>query len=133
MLPAIVVTAPWPLYTISRGLPLSPHGSGSLSLHLEALPHIAEQLFALGTFGLHWWAIAIILSMVLWQERTRLLPYLAQNPILLWGLIALVLLLFVYLGTEEVRGLIKRDNFSRAMLLPTLLLTMALTRVCYER
>lgn len=130
--PAIILTAPWPILTLVRGLNLSAHG-GSFALHPEAIPFLVQQLFALGTFGIHWWAIFIIGVLLFSVEWRNPLRFLLDHPSILWGILSFILLLVVYLFTNEVRGLIHRDNFSRAMFLPTLLFTQAFTIECYRR
>lgn len=132
VIPACILSAIWPIYLLSANMPLSPHG-GSFGFHFDAVPHVLEQLFALGTFGLHWWAITCLLIVLLWQERKGLILFLIEHPILLWGITSLILLLITFLCTKEVDGLIHRHNFSRAMLLPTMLLTMGLTLECAKR
>ena len=131
-LPAILITAPWPTYVLLNGMRLSPHGK-SFGFHPEAIPHIFEQLFTLGTFGMQWWAIAIIFISVMWMERRNIVRFLIEHPSLMFALITFGMLLAVYLFTDEVRGLVRRDNFSRAMMLPALLFTAALTVEAYKR
>lgn len=116
---------PWPLYVFAHGLPYSPHGM-SIGWHPASLWQEAEQLFAFGTFGLHWWAIAALLFLFVINTRRLLLPALSNTPSLLWGMASALLVLVTYVFTEEIAGLIQGDNFSRAMLTPTLLLTASL-------
>lgn len=129
-LPAIAI--PWHLYVLVNGMRISPHGR-SFSFHPEAIPHILEQLFALGTFGMHWWAIVIVFVSVIWMERKNIIRFLLDHPSLMFALITFLMLLAVYLFTDEVRGLVRRDNFSRAMMLPALLFTSALALECCKR
>ena len=132
ILPALLLTIPWPLLTLLRGLNLSAHG-GSLAFHPEAIPLIFEQLFTLGSFGIIWWVITLLLPLLLWFERRRLVQFFLEHPVLFWGCISFILLLGVYIFTNDVRGLIHRDNFSRAMLLPALLFTYAIGMEGYKR
>jgi len=132
VLPAILITTPWPLYVILNGMRLSPHGK-SFGFHPEAIEHILEQLFALGTFGMQWWAIVIVFVLVMWMERKNIIRFLLDHPSLLFALITFGMLIAVYLFTDEVKGLVRRDNFSRAMMLPTLLFTVTLAVEGYLR
>ena len=79
------------------------------------------------------WAIAIMLSLTLWSERKHLVLFLLSRPSLLWAVLSFALLIGVYLFTEEVRGLIQRDNFSRAAMLSALLFTVSLSTESWKR
>ena len=119
----ILLTSPWPLYTALHGMSLSPHG-GSVALNIDALPTMLNQLFLFGSFGIHWYAItALTISLMVLRNPIHVLR---ENPVLLWGLLVTIAMMIIYLITNETRGLIQGDNFSRAMLLPTMLMTLGI-------
>jgi len=127
VLPLIIIASPWYLFTILIGLDLSPHGI-EVAFHPEALKAMFQQLFLLGTFGIHWWAIVIMFVILINKDRLKFI----KQPSFLWGILALIFILGTYTFTADVRGLINGDNFSRVMLLPTTLLTIALVRKWYD-
>jgi hypothetical protein len=122
---ALALALPWSVFVLLQGLPLSPHG-GSFGIHLSALPVLIDSLFGRGTFGLHWWAIIIVSALFLHAHKSKLLKIPSRHPEFLWAVLSVVLLLGVYLFTNDVKGLIQGDNFSRALIMPTLLLTQTL-------
>lgn len=123
--PLVALVLPWLLFLWFHGLKTSPHGFRP-ALHFEALPAFLDQLFLQGMFGLHWWAIASLVAIVAVANRRSLASLPSTQPSLPWGVLAFAFFAFAYLCTEEVRGLVNADNFSRAMMMPTLLLTYAL-------
>lgn len=131
-LATILLTLPWPLYLLAINMPLSPHSRG-FEYHLDALPHVFEQLFTLGTFGFHLWGIAALLILFFLLEWRRIHLFVLDRPSLSFGLLSTFLVLGVFLFTAEVDGLLHRHNFSRAMLTPVLLLTLALSTEAYRR
>lgn len=126
LLPLIALTTPWPLFTLSHGLGLSPHGS-RFGWHGELLPFLLQELFDGGSFGVHWYAILFALLVVCLTRRGRpSSPFLDRCGTLTWGVVALGAVILLYL-TNETEGLLTGRGFSRVMLLPTLLLTQALS------
>lgn len=130
--PTILLTLPWPLYLLAINMPLSPHGRG-FEEHLDAFPLVLEQLFTLGTFGFHVWAIVFLLIFFFLLEWRSIHRFVLDRPSLTFGLLSAFLALGVFLFTAEVDGLIHRHNFSRAMLTPVLLLTLSLSMEAYRR
>jgi hypothetical protein len=123
---------PWLLFISIHGLSLSPHGF-SIEPHPEAIPHFFEQLFLIGTFGLHFWAIALSLTLLVWAERREIVKTLTKHPSLLWALLTFALLIYTFLFTKEYEGLIHRHNFSRAAMVTVFLFTQALCSAWGER
>lgn len=126
IIPALLLTVPWPLLLIAKNLPLSPHGGGDLSLafHSDAVTEAFRQLFAMGSFGIHWYvAIAILISVlpVVKKKRSENFPALL---ILLWGALTFIGGLVIFLCTPNVQFLMNAQTFSRTMLLPLVLLIL---------
>ena len=117
--------APWSVYVIASGLPLSPHGR-SFAINLSAVDTYVDSLFVRGTFGMYWWVMLVMLIAFGFSERRTIKKLPSQYPMLACGLISFIMITGVYLLTQDVKGLIQGDNFSRVMLLPTMLLTQAL-------
>lgn len=132
ILPACLLSLLWPAFVLLRGMNASPHAI-EFEFHLDAFPLVLEQLFTLGTFGMHAFVILILLFLLCALERKRIVPFIISQPTLLLSLLSFILILCVYLFTKEVNGLIHRSNFSRAMLLPLLLFTQALSMEWYRR
>jgi hypothetical protein len=126
LLTLTLIVIPWPLFVLLHGLPFSPHAS-SVELHLDALPLMLQHLFAMGMFGVHWWVIVLLLTLLCIRTPKMLQKLPTLSPILAWGILSTLFFILTYLFTSEVRGLIQGDNFARAMLPPTMLLTLGLT------
>lgn len=122
----LVLALPWPLYVLLSGMPPSPHAI-ELMWNINAFPMILKSLFMMGSFGLHWWAIGITSIVLLIVERKRIFEIAAEHPSLIWADLILILLIAIYLFTNESEGLTVGHNFSRAMILPTLLYTQTLS------
>jgi hypothetical protein len=129
MTPLVLLTLPWISFLWLSGLKTSPHGFRP-ALHPEAVPLFFHQLLMQGMFGLHWWAIFSLLIVIVATKARRLRSLSETQPSLLWGIASLVFFTFTYLCTDEVSGLVHADNFSRAMMMPTLLLTYAIGEYC---
>ncbi|MDO8648382.1 MAG: glycosyltransferase family 39 protein [Candidatus Peregrinibacteria bacterium] len=124
ILPACVLGLGWVAFLLASGLPLSPHGS-SVAFHPEAIRLVLVQLFVTGSFGVHWYAIALgIVALIVVTKRNP--RTLLQDTPSLWGIGSLLLVLAIYLCTKEVEFLVSGNTFGRTALIPTMLLTQAL-------
>ena len=128
----LCIVSPWYFFVLAHGLPLSPHGA-TIAWHIQALPILLSSLLVRGTFGVHWWVILLMLGMTMLRERLHIFSFFRTYPALLWGLSSAILTDAAYLFTEDARGLVQGDNFSRAMLLSTLLLTYGLADLTLRR
>ncbi len=127
---ALVLGVLWPVRTLLAGGIVSPHKT-TFEWHPEALKPLWSALFTQGTFGMHWWIICslLIVGCLRHEHRTML----KQHASMIVALASTALLIASYLCTNEVRGLLQGDNFSRAMLAPTILLTYTLSRFVFDR
>lgn len=123
ILPLLILAAIWPAFVLLQGMRLSPHDT-QVALHPEAIKLLLSHLFIMGTFGVHAWLIVFLLLILIARHRLQIFKLLAANPILIMGLLGVGGVCITYLATSEVRGLLKGDNFSRAMLAPFLVLGM---------
>lgn len=123
MILAAVLSAVWPLLTFLRGSAPVPHAV-SLQFHPEAAAPMMNHLFFYGSFGMQWWCVVLLLILCLCRKNLRGVFAL---PLTQAGLFAFAGLLLGYFFTPEVRGLLQGDNIARAMTMPTLMLSSALT------
>src|SRR3989344_4579132 len=131
IVPIIITSFFWPLYVLLSGMPPSPH-TIQLAANIDAFPMILKSLFLMGSFGLHWWAIIIASITLLIVERKHIFKITTEHPSIIWADTALILLVGIYIFTSESEGLTVGHNFSRAMILPTLLYTQSLAVLCME-
>lgn len=120
----------WPALILFKGLSLSPEGA-ALGLHPEALPLYADQVLLRGSFGVYGFVLPALTAAFLIAERRKF--FASSNALTLYGLLTLAFVSGVYLCTAEVKGIIDQNSFSRTMLIPVLLLTLALTLRAVER
>lgn len=131
--PAIVVTvvlsALWPIFAWTRGLSLTPHSSDTLlQFHPEALKEALLGLFGRGSFGITWYALALLIPSVViagWNNHAgvqrRLLPLLA------WGGMIFAAVCVIYLATPNVRFLLNGESYYRQMMMPAAMLILAVS------
>ncbi len=122
LVPFVVLAGLWPLHLVLNGLLLTPNGL-TIGIHLADAPMVFRKLFVFGSYGLHWYAIVLILCVTFIKKLRSPLP---MRRMILWGLCVTVFLMGIYLFTDDVIWLRQRTAFGRSMLFPTLLLTQAL-------
>lgn len=128
VIPPIVFGSMWIIFLLIKGLPLSPHGGGdtSISWHAEAVFPAIKGLFASGSFGIHWYAVFILIPVAIYAVIRKWKGYIPEFFIILWGVVAFFGALFIYLCTPNVTYLINGQTFSRTMVLPLALLILGL-------
>ncbi len=121
---AIVLSIAWPLFAISKGLLLTPHGSDTLfAFRPEGIPEVLRGMFDRGSFGIAWTVLAVAIPWMIVEvlrkneHRRELLP-------IVWGLIVLVEVLFVYLFTPNVQFLLNAESYYRQMMIPAAMLML---------
>ena len=112
-------------------MPLSPHGGGdaAISWHSEAVLPVIKGLFASGSFGIHWYAILVLIPIAILMTVKKWKEYIPELSIILWGAITFFGSLFIYLFTPNVQYLLNGQTFSRTMVLPLALLVLGIVLV----
>jgi len=112
------ISAIWPIYALTQGLSLTPHSGADTALtwNPSALFAIFNALFVQGSFGIHWYVLVVAVVLILITGK-RTFP-------LLWGSLAFLEYMIVYLFTANVEYLLLGQAFDRQMLLPAALLTL---------
>ena len=128
IIPLILIAIAWPIWILSQGLLLTPNETG-LGFYLADYKMILRKMFIFGSFGVHWYAITAGLLLLI-PARNRM--HMQSWRMILWGIGVVLLLIGIYLFTEEVKWLRQRTAFTRAMIFPTMLLTQALAMHYYR-
>lgn len=134
MIAAVAIAMPWPIFASVKGLSLTPHSSDTMiAFHSEGLREAFAGLFSRGSFGITWYALALLVPAILVFGQLKD-PHVErrQRPILLLGLLALAGFLFVYLFTPNVRFLLNAESYYRQMMLPGALLILGCS-LCLKR
>lgn len=127
VLSAIVLSVPWPIFAWAKGLSLTPHSSDSLvGFRPEGVTEVFLGLFSRGSFGIVWYALALLVPALLVSFKRRD-PSVerALSPTLLWGLLLFLEILFIYLMTPNVRFLLNAESYYRQMMIPATMLILA--------
>lgn len=128
MLLAAVLAGLFPLFLLWQGLPFTPHESdAAFGVHPEAFgPAFGGLLFS-PSMGLTWWAIglAFAVAMILWKRGDDRLDC-RVVIVLLWGVLALLIVLATYTLTPNVRFLLNGESYFRQLLVPAALCIVAL-------
>ncbi len=136
-LPAIIVafalSIPWPVFAWLKGLSLTPHSSDTLlQLHPEGVKEALLGLFGRGSFGVTWYALAVLVPVILftgWRKHPGMKRH--QLPLLLWGSAMFLEILFIYICTPNVRFLLNAESFYRQMMVPAAMLILACS-LCFK-
>lgn len=121
-LPAISLGSLWTLYLLFRGLPFSAHSGDFLFRYYpEALVPLLQAFFSLGSFGISFFVLPILLLVILLSLR-EWKSLLAPLLILSWGAIAFMETIVVYVFTPNVEFLLNGQTFHRTMLISLFLL-----------
>lgn len=132
----ILLSLSWPVFASFYGLSLTPHGSGDtqFTINTEAVSAFSKAMFVTGSFGVYWYAMIIILVVMIIGMRKNTVHIDHRYLItLLWGLIAIAGYMGVYLLTTNTEYLIIGQSFDRQMLLPAALLTLSLAYTLIPR
>ncbi len=125
----LLLSIPWHLFALTKGLLLTPHGSDTtFAFHPEALSEVLHGLFDRGSFGIAWYVI-IILGVTLIYEHCRKKNQRIDTtsfPGIVWGLLVFLEFLVVYLATPNVRFLLNAESFYRQMMIPAAMLIVSL-------
>lgn len=121
---AILFAFPWMVFVAFLHLSPTPQGI-AFGWHIDAFPIALRRLFLTGSFGVHWYVIIVAFVLLCARDRARAFR---DHPLLCWGIIATAIVFFVFLATADVQLLKSGATFERAMMLPTLLLTLAVSR-----
>ncbi len=131
MLLAAVLAGLFPLFLLWQGLPFTPHASdAAFGIHVEAFgPAFGGLLFS-PSMGLTWWAIgvAFVVTTMLWKRNDPRLDC-RVIIVLLWGVLALLIVLATYTLTPNVRFLLNGESYFRQLMVPAALLIVALAGV----
>lgn len=126
---ALALSVPWPIFAWLKGLSLTPHSSDTIvQLHPEALTEAILGLFGRGSFGITWYALALLVPTVLiagWKRHANIERSLL--PLLAWGSVMFVEICVIYLATPNVRFLLNGESYYRQMMLPAAMLILALS------
>lgn len=123
VLPGLLLGALWTAFLMLRRMPIGPHENDfTIAWHPEGLPQLFRALFAMGSFGIHWYVVLslIPLSICMATRRERSLVTIP----LVWGGIMMAELFVVFLFTPNVRFLLSHQTFHRTALLPLTMLTL---------
>ncbi len=123
MKPAIigVITAIiFPFFLLTQGLGLTPHGSDArLEWHPEILDDILSGLFASGSMGIVWYAIAICSALLLLRFRKKDESVDESAMILgLWALFSLLLIIGTYVFTPNAAFVANGESYYRQLMIP---------------
>lgn len=121
---SIVLAALFPIFLLSKGLPLSPHGTDfALEVSTKAIALIPSAMFASGSFGIIWYAILLMLAFIgfAWKKHFAALDR-RKLWTLTWGLFVSAEFVFLYTCTSNAQFLINQESFFRQMLIPAALL-----------
>ncbi|MSR67443.1 hypothetical protein EXS65_01265 [Candidatus Peribacteria bacterium] len=120
----VALSIAWPLFALSRGFLLTPHGSDtSVAFHPEGLPEVLLGMFDRGSFGIAWYVLLITVPWMIVEVlrkrdcRKELLP-------LAWGLMVFLEVIFVYLFTPNVQFLQNAQSYYRQMMIPAAMLML---------
>lgn len=131
---AVALSVPWPIYAALKGLSLTPHSSDTmLQFHPEAIKEVLMGMFGRGSFGITWYVLLLVVPTLLyagWKKHPNILR--AHLPLLLWGSVMLLQVLFIYLCTPNVRFLINAESFYRQMMIPAAMLILGCA-FCVQR
>lgn len=122
----LLLSITWPLFLLIRGLGLTPHETDSyIAFHSEGVWPALSGLFAGGSFGVTCFCLTVALTL-LFVLALRKDPRVDRTILLtsLWGLAALIIVLFTYLFTPNVAFLIGGQSFYRPLMVPASLLIL---------
>lgn len=130
---AITLAAPWPIFAWAKGLSLTPHSSDTMiGLRSEGVQEAFLGLFSRGSFGIVWYALALLIPVLLVAFKRRdQHSERSLSPTLLWGLILFIEVLFIYLMTPNVRFLLNAESYYRQMMIPAAMLILAIS-LCFQ-
>ncbi len=124
---ALVLSIPWPIFAWLKEISLTPHSSDTImQLHPEALTEAILGLFGRGSFGITWYALALLVPTIViagWKHHPNVERSLL--PLLAWGSIMFTLVCVIYLATPNVRFLLNGESYYRQMMIPTAMLILA--------
>ena len=128
--PVLLLSLPWYLFAITRGLRLSPHATDDVfSWHSEGLTLAMQGLFEHGSFGIAWYVILLFLlcaTLSWWNKRNEMQAPMSMNlSLVLWGVYTTAFFLFVYLCTPNVEFLMNGQAFYRQLMIPCVQLILA--------
>lgn len=126
---ALLLSIPWHIFALTKGLILTPHGSDtSFGFHPEAIAEVLHGLFDRGSFGLVWYGIIILGVTLLYEYLYKKNPDIDVRsfPGLHWGMCIFVGFLVVYMATPNVRFLLNAESFYRQMMIPAGMLIVSL-------
>jgi len=124
----MLLSIPWILFVLLSGMSLTPHGGSDIQLavNIDAVRAMARALFVQGSFGILWYSLlgTLVMIIVFIQRNSDIVDrrYVVS---LLWGLLAFVGYIFVYLFTSNTEYLLLGQSFDRQMLLPASLLIVS--------
>lgn len=124
---AIILSIPWHLFALAKGLLLTPHGSdATLAFHPEGLTEAFLGLFSRGSFGPLWYALALLIPVLLFClfKKVRGTDR-RQISLLFWGIFILLGFVFVYLFTPNVQFLLNAESYYRQMMVAGGVLVLA--------
>lgn len=110
----------FPMFLLSRGLGLTPHGSDSrLEWHPEIIDDIVSGLFASGSMGIVWYVIAIASGLILWL-RYRGDVRVERSAMMLgwWALFSLLLIIGTYVCTPNASFVANGESYYRQLMIP---------------
>lgn len=117
--PAIVLGAMWTVFLLLRGFPIGAHsGDFSFAFHSEALRPVFQALFSMGSFGLSFFVLPVLLVLLLIPALRSWKTFLSPLLVLAWGALAFLETLLIYTFTPNVNFLLNGQTFHRTMLLP---------------
>ena len=125
--PAIVLGALWSVFLFTKGLPIGAHsGDFNFALHPEAIGPALQAMFSMGSFGIFFFVLPVVLILVLMRSLPKWKTFLSPLLILIWAVLTFLETLVVYLFTPNVNFLLNGQTFHRTMLIPLSLLILGL-------
>lgn len=123
---ALSLSALFPALLFVEGLGLTPHGSDfALGFYPAAGAELIPAIFVRGSLGLTWYLLPPILAMTIWKglRRDPCIDRMYGSG-LVWGAIALLIVLVTYTVTPNAQFLLNGESFYRQMLIPSTILIL---------
>jgi hypothetical protein len=123
---ALLLSIPFPLFLITKGMSLTPHSSDtSIGWHPDALMTAIKGLFIGGSMGITWFALPltiVIMLRSLHKGDSRIDKSAARLG--LWGASSFCIILFTYVFTPNAVFLESGESYYRQLMIPATLLLL---------
>lgn len=122
---AILLSIPWQIFAVSKGLLLTPHsGDTRILFHSEGFSEAINGLFDRGSFGIAWYVLALTVPWMI-VDCVRTKKFSMDFFLLAWGMVVFAEFIFVYLFTPNVQFLLNAESYYRQMMIPAAMLMLS--------